>query len=126
MIVRMAKCCRACLQGQYRYVHHLHFFITSYAIVIIANFFTVFACMAVLYWKVFRRIRRMRKTQGKLMIISTFAYSYHCSYTCHQSEQNETTPLYGATQAMILEGQKDAKKRVFLFLTVFFITGCVS
>ncbi|CAI8027914.1 hypothetical protein GBAR_LOCUS15900 [Geodia barretti] len=36
---------------------------------------------------------------------------------------SENTPLYGATRAMILAGQKDAKKRVFLFLTIYVITG---
>ena len=115
----------ACLQAQHQYLHHLHYFITSYAAVIIANFSIVFASMAVLYWKVFRRIRHMRKTQGKI-INAHLPILVHHSCTCHHSEQNETTPLYGATQAMILEGQKDAKKRVLLFLTVFSITGCVS
>ena len=41
-------------------------------------------------------------------------------------ENNENTPLYGATQAMILAGQKDAKKRVFLFFAVYVITGSTS
>ena len=41
-------------------------------------------------------------------------------------ERNENTPLFGATQAMILEGQNDAKKRVFLFLSIFFLTGIIS
>ena len=41
-------------------------------------------------------------------------------------ENNENTPLYGATLAMILAGQKDAKKRVFLFFSIYFITGMAS
>ena len=39
---------------------------------------------------------------------------------------NENRPLFGATQAMILEGQKDAKKRIFLFVSIFIITGVMS
>ena len=70
--VQDGQMCHDCLQGQHRYVHHLHLFVATYTAVIIANFSTVFACMAVLYWKVFRRIRRMTKTQGKF--ISTVAY----------------------------------------------------
>ena len=41
-------------------------------------------------------------------------------------ERNQNRPLFGATQAMILRGQKDAEKRVGLFLSIFFITGVVS
>ena len=41
-------------------------------------------------------------------------------------ENNENTPLYGATRAMILEGHKDAKKRVFLFFLVYIFTGFMS
>ena len=44
----------------------------------------------------------------------------------HSSDNNENTPLYGATRAMILAGQKDAKKRVFLFISIFFVTGIIS
>ena len=39
---------------------------------------------------------------------------------------NENTPLYGATQAMILAGHKDAKKRVLLFFSVYVITGAMG
>ena len=42
------------------------------------------------------------------------------------SENTENTPLYGATRAMILAGQKDAKKRVFLFFSIFFVVGLIS
>ena len=42
------------------------------------------------------------------------------------SENNENTPLYGATQAMILAGHKDAKKRVLLFFSIYVITGTMS
>ena len=42
------------------------------------------------------------------------------------SENNENTPLYGATRAMILAGHKDAKKRVFLFFSIFFAVGIIS
>ncbi|CAI8022378.1 hypothetical protein GBAR_LOCUS13152 [Geodia barretti] len=86
-----------------KYLLHLHYFIVSYAAVLISNFVIVLSCMAVTYYKIFRRIKRMIVTQ----------------------ENNENTPLYGATRAMILAGQKDAKKRVFLFFSVFFVTGFV-
>ena len=41
-------------------------------------------------------------------------------------EQNRNTALYGATLAMILAGQKDAKKRVFLFFTIYVLSGTAS
>ena len=55
----------------------------------------------------------------------------HCTYQnlmlhFDLSENNENTPLYGATRAMILAGQKDAKKRVFLFFSIFFVVGLIS
>ena len=122
-----------CLQAQHQYLHHLHYFIGSYATVITANFSTVFVCMVILYWKIFHRIRRMRKTQGKHKHICLYlnidvAIISLCTAVISPyqfTEQNETMPLFGATQTVILEGQKAAKKRVFLFLAVFFITGCM-
>ncbi|CAI8022381.1 hypothetical protein GBAR_LOCUS13152 [Geodia barretti] len=86
------------------YLQQLHYFIASYATVLTVNFVVVLCCMGVTYYKIFRRIKRMILTQ----------------------ENNENTPLYGATRAMILAGQKDAKKRVFLFFSVFFVTGFVT
>ncbi|CAI8027918.1 hypothetical protein GBAR_LOCUS15900 [Geodia barretti] len=83
------------------YLHHLHYLLTFYSALLILNFATVLCCMAVIYYKVLRQIKRMMLTQGN----------------------SENTPLYGATRAMILAGQKDAKKRVFLFLTIYVITG---
>lgn len=42
-------------------------------------------------------------------------------------EQNRSTHnLYGATEALIIRGQSQAKKRVILFLTVFVISGFFS
>ena len=43
---------------------HLYHFITCYAVVLVINFMVVFMCMVVIYYKVFRRIKRMRLTQG--------------------------------------------------------------
>ena len=42
-------------------------------------------------------------------------------------EQNRSTHnLYGGTEALIIRGQSQAKKRVILFLTVFVISGFFS
>ena len=41
-------------------------------------------------------------------------------------ERNEHSTAYRATQAMILEGQYDARKRVFLFISIYFVTGITS
>lgn len=42
-------------------------------------------------------------------------------------EQNRSTHnLYGATEALIIRGQSQAKKRVILFLTVFVFSGFFS
>jgi hypothetical protein len=86
------------------YLHHLHYYVTAYSAVIVANFTTVFCCMAVIYLKAFCRIRRMILTK----------------------KNNENTPLNGATQAMILAAHKDAKKRVLIFFSVYFISGAMS
>ena len=48
---------------QQSFLRHLHYFITSYAVVLVANFTVVFWCMAIIYCRVFQRIRRMIKTQ---------------------------------------------------------------
>ena len=42
------------------------------------------------------------------------------------SENTEIATLNAATRAMILAGHKDAKKRVLLFFSVYFITGAMS
>ncbi|CAI8027048.1 hypothetical protein GBAR_LOCUS15487 [Geodia barretti] len=90
------------VKDNYRF--HLHRFIMSYSVILILNFTVVFCCMAVIYFKVFRRIKHM----------ST------------QQENNNNATLYGATQAMILAGQKDAKKRVFIFFTIYIISGVMT
>ena len=104
-------------------MHNVHYFVMSYSIVLIANFTTVFCCMAVIYLKAFCRIKRM--TQSK----------QHCIYICHtkisciilsSETNNENTPLYGANQAIILAGHKEAKKRVLVFFSVYLITGAMS
>ena len=41
-------------------------------------------------------------------------------------ERNGSIPFNRATLVMILEGQKDAKHRVLLFLSIFFVTGLMS
>ena len=64
----------------------------------------------------------MISTQGKLCRLKP-AYK---NSTMKFSGTNESVTVYGATQAMILAGQKDAKKRVFLFFIIYFITGVVS
>jgi hypothetical protein len=87
-----------------RYLLHLHLFITSYAVVLISNFSVVFCCMAIIYYRVFRLIQQMLLTQGS----------------------TENTPLFGATRAMILDGQKKATKRIFLFFCIYFVTGIIS
>ena len=47
--------------------------------------------------------------------------------SCQYAEQNRATHnLYGATEALIIRGQSQAKKRVVLFLTVFVVTGFFS
>ena len=52
-------------QAREWYLHHLHYFTASYSSVLIANFLTVLCCMAVVYCKIFYRIRRMILMQGQ-------------------------------------------------------------
>ena len=107
-----------CLQEGDRYLAQLYYFMAYYSAELVANFTFVLCCMAVVYFKLFRRIRRM--IRGKCTgMLSTV-------YIDFSSENNETTPLYGATRPMILEGHKDAKKRVLLFFLVYVITGTMS
>jgi hypothetical protein len=70
----------------------------------VVNFAVVFLSMALSYCKVLHHIKRMRLRQ----------------------ERNERSAAYRATQAMILEGQYDAKKRVFLFISIYFVTGITT
>ena len=48
------------------YLQQLHYFIASYATVLTVNFVVVLCCMAVTYYKIFRRIKRMILTQGSV------------------------------------------------------------
>ena len=47
-------------------------------------------------------------------------------WECISIERNEHSAAYRATQAMVLEGQYDAKKRVLLFISIYFVTGITS
>ena len=85
---------------------------------LVINFTVVLCSMTVVYFMVFRRIRRMINLHGK-----TFSnQSYHYN-VLNFSERDENRPLCGATQAMVLQGQKDARRRVCLFFTIYIITG---
>ena len=110
------------IQEQHKYLRRLQYFIASYSVVLIINYTFVLCCMAVVYYKAFRRIRRMIHTQG----INFNPTQMKSIYQIFLSERNENTPLYGATQAMILEGQRDAKRRVLLFFFSYILTGGMS
>ena len=38
----------------------------------------------------------------------------------------ENNPMFGATRAIIIENQKDARNRVFLFFWIYITTGTIS
>ena len=110
------------LQEGDQYLDQLVYFIISYSTLLVANFTFVFCCMALVYYKSFRRIRQMILTQGRGLFLIFFSFMFY-----FVSENiNENTPLYGATLAMILAGHKYAKKRVFIFFSVYVITGTMG
>ena len=45
---------------------------------------------------------------------------------CSSTENNHDLYNYGTTKALIVQGQSEAKKRVFFFLSVFIIAGFFS
>lgn len=47
-------------------------------------------------------------------------------FLCSSTENNRDMYNYGTTKALIVQGQSEAKKRVFLFLSVFIIAGFFS
>ena len=64
------------LQEANRYLIHLHYFITSYAVVLISNFSVVLCCMAIIYYRVFCLIQQMLLTQGKYKSPTGRDYNY--------------------------------------------------
>jgi len=105
-------------------------FIASYGLVVGTNYLVVFVLLVIIYYKILKRIKRMRIIHGKwkekekrkketdlLPLFLGFLYL----------EQNHSTHnLYGATEALIIRGQSQARKRVIYFLTVFIISGFFS
>lgn len=107
---------------------NLHHYISAYSAVLMVNFTIVLVSMLVIYYKAFQCIRHMVATLGRLKkIFNNFqsAQSLWNDIGCFIGK-NENTPLCGANLSMILAGHKDAKKRVFLFISVYFITGITS
>ena len=47
-------------------------------------------------------------------------------YHQHLAEDTEGVPLFRATRAKILEGQKRAKRRVLFFFVIYIISGIIS
>ncbi|CAI8049987.1 hypothetical protein GBAR_LOCUS27504 [Geodia barretti] len=90
--------------GEEDYKLLLHHFISSYSVVLIANFAIVLCSLAAVYIRVFLRIRQIKMMQA----------------------QAEGVPLRGANQAMIVAGQKDAQTRVTLFLSIYFLSGIIT
>ena len=59
-----------------------------------------------------------------ILVLNLYYQAYFCPLSL---EQNRSTHnLYGATEALIIRGQSQAKKRVILFLTVFVFSGFFS
>ena len=56
----------------------------------------------------------------------TTAWSDNCYFHNYTATENETTPLNGATRAMVVEGQREAKKRVLIFISIYVVTGAMS
>ena len=104
------------------YLAHLHYFITSYSTVLISNFTIVFLAMSVIYYKVFYRIRHMILTKGVDGVMDFKCYCVHENFPGY----TEHAPIFGATRAKILEGQKGAKRRVLLFFSIYIISGITS
>lgn len=64
--------------------------------------------------------RRKRKRKEEIDLFPLFLCFLYL-------EQNHSTHnLYGATEALIIRGQSQARKRVIYFLTVFIISGFFS
>lgn len=70
-----------------QYLKHLQNFVAFYGATISANFLFVLVCMIIIYYKVFKRIRRMGKTQGGL-----HKYRMSSDYQ-HSIPQNRMRPL---------------------------------
>lgn len=71
------------------------------SVIIAAHYIIVFPLLVLYYYRVLKHIRKIRKDY----------------------EGKNTSSLYGATEAVIVRGHSQAKHRVFLFLTVFVVTG---
>lgn len=66
------------------------------------------------------RRKRKRKRKKEIDLLPLFLCFLYL-------EQNHSTHnLYGATEALIIRGQSQARKRVIYFLTVFIISGFFS
>ena len=104
------------------------------AVVIAAHYIIAFPLLVVYYYRVLKHIRKIRRDHGEsntvlqsvnkiLRCISLLSTHTH---THTPAEGNTSSSLYGATEAVIVRGHSQAKHRVFLFLTVFVITGLCS
>ena len=65
----------------------------------------------------------MIKTQG---LVEQLHFVNVCLYHKHHAGDTEGAPLFRATRAKILEGQKRAKKRVLFFFMIYIISGVIS
>ena len=108
--------CQYCSsQEEYEYLWHLHYFILSYAVVLIINFAIVFCCMAVVYSKVFHLIKKMILTQGN----SIFIYILTRIWCCTMTSQRIMRTLLSMEPLMpwfLLDRKMQKKESLSLFL----------
>ena len=53
------------VQRTSRYVYHMSMFIASYGLVVVTNYLVVFVLLVIIYYKILKRIKRMRIIHGK-------------------------------------------------------------
>ena len=55
----------AALQPTAEYIYHLNMLIASYGLVVGTNYLVVFVLLVIIYWKILKRINRMRVNLGE-------------------------------------------------------------
>lgn len=99
--------------------------VASYGLVLVGSYLVGFVLLVIVYWKILKLIQRMKKTFG--IGIHVYLTSHVCtSILFIIVEQTGLHKTYGVTSNIIMQGQSQAKQRVFFFLTVFLISGFFS
>ena len=102
----------------------MRYVVAIYGYVVGTNYLVVFVLLVIIYWKILRWIRILRRKNRELPHTQSLCTKVLVSVYHAETQVSQTQ--YGGLDMILLRSEAQARRRVVYFLTVFTITGFAS